>query len=131
MKTKLVLWGSNAQEEKVLIALELVAEDSTVKVYTFPEQSVTEEFNKLLLEEWRDGKAVEFPEGYSIEERPLSVSSRLLPDNLKVEREDIVVRAQTEWHFIILSSKLNEAYKSELEDLKERIAKMNKFESGV
>lgn len=131
MKTKLVLWGSNAQEEKVLIALELVAEDNTVKVYTFPENSVTEEFNKLLLEEWRNGNAVEFPDGYAIEERPLSVSSRLLPENLKVEREDIVVRAQTEWHFIILSAKLNDAYKSELEDLKDRIAKLNKFESGV
>ncbi|GAB5551083.1 MAG: hypothetical protein Sapg2KO_06740 [Saprospiraceae bacterium] len=131
MKTKLVLWGSNAQEEKVLIALELVAEDSTVKVYTFPEHSVTEEFYKLLLEEWRNGKAVEFPDGYAIEERPLSVSSRLLPDHLKVEREDIIVRAQTEWHFIILSAKLNDAYKSELEDLKDRISKLNKFESGV
>ncbi len=131
MKTKLVLWGSNAQEEKLLIAIELVVEDSAVKVYTFPEAKVTEDFSKLMLDEWRDGKAVEFPEGYSIEERPLSVSSRLLPDELKAEREDVVIRAQTEWHFIVLSAKLNQAYRSELEEFKDRIAKLNKFESGV
>lgn len=131
MKTKLVLWGSNAQEEKVLIALELMVEDSTVKVYTFPENTVTEAFSKLMMDEWRDGNAVEFPEGYHIEERPLTVTDRLLPEGIKAERDDIVVRAQTEWHFIVLSDKLNSAYKSELEELRDRIAKLSKYDSGI
>jgi len=131
MKTKLVLWGTNAQDEKILIGMELLVESSSVNIYTFPESTATEEFSKLMMNEWRDGKAVEFPAGHTVEERPLSVSSRLLPDGLKVEREDVVVRAQTEWHFIVLSAKLNEAYQSELEDLKDRIAKLSKYESGV
>jgi chromosome segregation ATPase len=131
MKTKIVLWGTNARDEKVLIALELLTETSSVKVYTFAEADATEEFSQLMMKEWRDGNAVEFPAQYDVEERPLSISSRLLPDELKAEREDVVVRAQTEWHFIVLSAKLNEAYQSELEDLRDRIEKLSKYESGV
>jgi len=131
MKTKLVVWGSNAQEEKVLIALELLTESSTVNIYTFPEKMVTEGFYKLMMEEWRNDKAVAFPEGYESEQKQLTVTDRLLPEGLKAEREDLIVRAQTEWHFIVLSGKLNQAYKSELEELRDRIEKLNAFDAGV
>ncbi len=37
MKNKVVVWGTNAENEKVLIALELQAEANKVMLYTFPE----------------------------------------------------------------------------------------------
>ncbi|MEM1319966.1 MAG: hypothetical protein AAGG75_06885 [Bacteroidota bacterium] len=131
MKTKLVLWGTNEQEEKVLIALELKPKENKVNVYVFPSQVATEEFGQLLLNEWRNDQEVTFPEGYTQTERELSVTEGLLPDNLKVDRGDIVQRAQTEWHFVVLSSKLNEAYESELNELRERIDKLSSYDSEV
>lgn len=131
MKTKLVLWGTNAQNERLLIALELMPEDNKVKAFTFPEQIATEEFSQLMLKEWRDGNAVEFPDGFSVEERELTLSGSILPDGVKAEREDIVQRAQTEWHFIVLSSRLYHTYHSELNEFKDRIEKALRFEGGL
>ena len=37
MKNKLVIWGTNTENEKVLIALELQADANRVMLYTFPE----------------------------------------------------------------------------------------------
>lgn len=131
MKTKLVLWGTNAQNERLLIALELMPEENKVKAFTFPEQIATEEFSQLMLKEWRDGNAVEFPEGFSAEERELTLSGSILPDGVKAERDDIVQRAQTEWHFIVLSSRLYHTYHSELNEFRDRIEKALRFESGL
>lgn len=129
MKTKLVLWGTDKDEKRVLIALELRPKDNKVNIYTFPESIATEDFANQMLNEWRNDQEVVFPEGYTTSERELSVTEGLLPDDLKVERGDIVQRAQTEWHFVVLSSKLNAVYQAELAELKEKIDQLTSYDS--
>ncbi len=131
MKTKLVLWGTNAQEERILIALELLTEDNFVNIYTFPESVATEEFSQQMLDVWRDGGEVPFPEGYTTDKRELTITEDLLPEGISAERGDIVQRAQTEWHFMVLSTKLNQAYTAELDELCERIEQLERYDAGV
>lgn len=131
MKNKIVVWGTNAENEKVLIALELQAETNRVLLYTFPESAATEEFVNKMMAEWRVGNEVPFPEGYTTLERQLSVTEGLLPDDLRVERTDLIQRAQTEWHFAVLSAKLHQAYEQELAEFKEKVAALQAYDHNV
>jgi hypothetical protein len=131
MKKRLVLWGENAQKEKQLIAVALKEEENMVEIYTFPLEVATEEFAQLMMNEWRNERKVAFPEKYEKTEKPLNLSDDLLPEDLTVDREDVVNRAQTEWNFIVMSSKMRNAFQSELEDLRSRIDRLDKFDSGL
>jgi len=131
MKTKLVLWGSNATEEKILIAMQLRPEDNKVDIWTFPEAVATDEFARQLLGDWRNDVEVSFPENTTHLERELSMTESLLPEEIKVERGDIIQRAQTEWHFVVLSSKLNEVYQTELGEMKEKVEELKVFSNDI
>ncbi len=131
MKSKLVLWGSNDQDEKLMIAVSLRMEDNKVDIWTFPESVATEDFYQKMMKEWRDGEGFELPEPNTHMERELSMSESLLPDELKVERGDVVQRAQTEWHFLVLSNKLHQVYVDQLEELKEKVEGLSKYDQGM
>jgi len=131
MKNKVVVWGTNTENEKVLIALELQAEANKVMLYTFPEDIAPEEFVNKMMNDWRDGKPVDFPEGFSSLERELTVTDSLLPDNLKVERGDLIQRAQTEWHFAVLSAKLHTVYQQELAEFKEKVQALSSYDNKL
>ncbi|MFM2392312.1 MAG: hypothetical protein RLZZ546_289 [Bacteroidota bacterium] len=131
MKTKLVLWGENASNEKVLLAMELLERDNKVMLYVFPVEVATENFYQSLLDQWREGKPLEFPQPHQVIERPLGITESLLPDDLKVERTDIITRAQAEWHFVVLSSKLYEMYKTELDEIKEKIDALSDYDDKL
>jgi chromosome segregation ATPase len=128
MKRKIVLWGANEKDEKQLVALELLDAANKVNVYTFDETIATEEFYNKMMDDWREDKEVEFPVGFKTIERSLSVTESLLPDEVKVERTDVISRAQAEWHFMVLSDKLYKLYKNEVEDLKEKVDKLRTYD---
>lgn len=131
MRRKLVLWGSNAKDEKMLVALELLEQENVVHIYTFPESIATQELDDNLSKKWKDDIEVEFPAGFTKIERKLSVSDSLLPDDIKVERPDLITRAQAEWHFVVLSSKLYGMYKAEMEEFKEKIDALTNYDKSI
>lgn len=57
----------------------------------------------------------------------LKLIGDLLPDGYSVEKEDLLKRAQAEWHFVVLSSKLYKTYHSEIEEIKDRIEQAGKY----
>jgi hypothetical protein len=131
MKSKLVIWGSNAQDEKIMIAVALRADENKVDIWTFPESVATEDFYQQMMKEWRDGEGMEMPEPHTFLERELSISEGLLPDDIKVERTDVVQRAQTEWHFLVLSAKLHQSYEDQVKEMKEQVEKLKEFDDKL
>jgi chromosome segregation ATPase len=131
MRRKLVLWGTNEKDEKMLVALELLENENVVYIFTFSEKIATEDFYKKMSENWKNDQEVEFPDGFQKIERKLSVSDSLLPDEIRVERPDLITRAQAEWHFVVLSSKLYGLYKSEIEDFKEKIESLTEYDNKI
>ena len=128
MRTKIVLWGNDEKQEKILIAVELLVEDVKVKVYTFPLEVATEDFTNAMMKDWRNDKEVAFPEGHQEYSNDLSLSEPLLPAGITAEREDVVQRAQTEWQFIVLSQRLKHSFDQELDDFKERVKSISEFD---
>lgn len=131
MKTKIVLWGANEKDEKLLLAIELLEKENQIGIHTFSESIATEEFYNKMMNIWRDGGQVPFPEGHEYTTRELKMAESILPDNLKTERTDIVNRAKTEWHFVVLSNKLSESLKDEVQEIKERIENLSEFDNGI
>ncbi len=129
MKTKLILWGKTEKDEKVLVAIELVEQDNAVKTYLFKEEDATQEFYNLMLNEWTNDKEVAFPKEYQTFEKPLTAAEDILPEGLLVDKPDMINRAKTEWHFVVLSKKLYDLYKGELEELKDKISDLSEFSS--
>lgn len=127
----MVIWGSNEKDDKILLALELVHDENKVKIYIFPAASVTEVFYNQMMNLWRNGGPVSFPDDHTVIERELSMTDDLLPADIRVERTDLVNRAKTEWHFVVLSAKLRESYNNEIQQFKEKIENLPQFDDGV
>lgn len=135
MKKKLVLWGEKTageETQKVLLALELLAEENKIKTLIFEGEAATEDLAEELMNKWRKEEAMEFPEGHLTENYELSAGGSLLPTDIKPsEKDDLVKRTQTEWLFIVLSTKLFKTYVSELEELKDRVEALTKYSKGL
>jgi hypothetical protein len=127
MKTKVVLWGENGANEKILIGIELLEKDNKILIHTIPQRVATEELYQNMVNKWRESQDINWPEEKETIERPLSISDNLLPDDIKVERTDVINRAQAEWHFVVLSTKLYELYKEEVDELKAKVDKLEEY----
>ncbi len=128
MRTRLVVWGNNFRDEKVLLAVSLNADDNKVDIWSIPENSISEDFYNQMMSQWRDGSDMELPDSAEHRITELTMAESILPDDLKVERSDIIQRAQMEWHFVILSTKLYKNFKHELEDVSDKIKRLESFD---
>ena len=115
----------------MLITVELQVTDNIVRIETYPEKLVTDEVYAAFMEKWRKGQEAELPEADRVIARELSVTEGLLPDDLKAEQSDMIIRAQTEWHFNVLSEKLAQTYRSELAEIEDRIERAGTYSSDL
>lgn len=128
MKKRMALWGKNASEEKVLITFELLEKENQIKNLIFSESAITETIFKAIDQEWTRAKEVALPESIAEITSDLKITEGMVPEGYTVEKDDIIKRAQTEWHFVVLSSKLSTAFYDELEDIKEKVESLTGYD---
>lgn len=131
MRNRIAVWGRDAQEKRVLITIELQVADNIVRIQTYPEKVVSDDVFKSFMDKWRKNQEVELPEPDRVVARELSVTEGILPDDLRAEQTDMILRAQTEWHYHVLSNKLAESYKSELAEIEDRIERASEYSSDL
>lgn len=115
----------------MLIAVELLMEQNIVKIQTFTEKDVSDEVYKTFMDQWRKNEECELPDPNKVWARELSVSEGLLPEELKVEQSDMINRAQTEWHYLVLSAKLKESYRAEIAEIDDRVERKGEYDSNL
>lgn len=131
MKNRIVFWGTNAASEKVLVALQLDPEENKVHEWLIPQQAVTEDLATAMMKEWRNGKDVTIPETAVQSEKGLTASESLLSEGIVPDKDDIISRAQTEWHFVVLSHKLKQGFENEYNYLKEKTEKLLRYDNEL
>lgn len=131
MRTRLVIWGTNKEEQRVLLAIALHAEENKVSIWSIPEASISEDYFNQMMSHWREGMDMEIPSTAELRTIELTMADTILPEDLRVEKSDVIQRAQLEWHFIVLSTKLYKNFKTELEDLQDKIKRLEEFDQSL
>jgi hypothetical protein len=131
MKNRIVIWGTDNTDARVLIAMELLTDNNRVDLYVIPEAEVSNDLDEAMHQKWRLGESIEMPESAQKRSFELSLTENLLPDDLKTDRTDLVMRAQSEWHFAVLSSKLYQSYRSELDHIQTQIENLASYSNDV
>lgn len=131
MRSRLVIWGTNSKDERVLLAVSLLAEDNKVEIWSIPERDTSEEFYNQMMSHWREGSEFELPKSAEHRITALTMADTILPDDLKVEKSDVIQRAQLEWHFVVLSTKLYKNYKNDFEEIGDKIKRLEEFNQDL
>jgi hypothetical protein len=130
MKKRLVLWGKTPENERVLIAIGYDDGKSIVSTYVFTESEVTEEFHNQMMNLWREGNEVPFPNVLHQLEQNIGEASLLIPEGVTSERDDLIDKARAEWNYLNMSNKLASVYKAELEDIGDKINNARRYEQS-
>ncbi len=131
MNKKLVLTGQKGNDDKIIMALELKENLNKVLIAVYPENAINEENDAFLRKKWSKLDNLELPEGFEMIERELTIADSILPDDIRTSETDRVNRAQAEWQFIVLSTKLKSSLEEEINDLKENVEKLETYSSEV
>ncbi|MGB0884721.1 MAG: hypothetical protein ACPGTG_08380, partial [Flavobacteriales bacterium] len=129
MKDRIVFWGTNEQEQDLLVALRLRTKDNRVDLWHFPKSAIDDEFAEKLRNNWEEVDFDNLPE-HSYLERDMSEPS-LLPDDIKTLQTELVSRAEKEWFVKVLSHKLTQKLKAEIGQLEVQVNGLDKYDPEI
>ncbi len=130
MKDRIVIWGQDEKDEDILIAIRLLQDSDIIKIWTFPKKETTSEFVDQLFQEWKEGAEDNFPQPHQLIERGISEES-MLPESIKTPKTDVIKIAEQEWRVRVLSFRLYQHIKQQIEQLDARASNLSIFSKDV
>lgn len=130
MNTRLVLWGEIGTDRKALIAIHLDEETAKIHTYAFPREEVSKEIQDALFVEWKNGGEYTFPDT-AIHWEIDANSDSILPEEVKVERLDVVLQSQHKWSKKLMSSKINQLLTDEVKLLEEKASVVADYDQSL
>jgi len=124
------MWGEIGTDRKALIAINLEEETAKIHIYAFPREEVTKEVQDGLFVEWKNGGEFTFPEN-AIHWEIDANSDTILPEDVKVERLDIVLQSQHKWGKKLMSSKINQLLTDEVKLLEEKASVVAEYDQSL
>ena len=130
MMQNIVMWGEVGTDQKVLLAIKLKEEENKVHIFGFQKEKVTKEIQDKLFSEWKNGGEFDFPEGIYHWIVPAS-NDNILPDDVRVDRPEIIVSAQAAWGKKLMSTRLNEVLVEEINLIDQKLQNINDFDQQL
>lgn len=131
MRTRYVSWGKDKDDKRVLMALDLNPDTNEITTYVFPENVVTEDFEKDLINNWNPKKGEVTMPDHKETKSFLTITNPLVSEDISWEKPDEENRLRMEWNVLVLSQQLLENYKEELQALRTRAEGLTEFSKDV
>jgi hypothetical protein len=130
MNTRLVLWGEIGTDRKALIAIHLDEETAKIHIHAFPKEDVTKEIQDAVFVDWKNGGEYTFPDN-AIHWEIDANSDTILPEDVKVDRLDVVLQSQHKWGKKLMSSKINQLLTDEVKLLEEKASVVAAYDQSL
>ncbi|MCB9042373.1 MAG: hypothetical protein R2798_07980 [Chitinophagales bacterium] len=130
MKDIIVFWGTNEKDERILVIVRLRPDDRKIDIWTYLQEILDQEFVEKMFQDWENIAPETFPPGYTHIEREIT-ATELLPENIKAEKTDLIIRAEKEWYFKVLSQQLYTNLKSEIDALHTQVNQLQSYDKGI
>ena len=130
MRDRIVLWGADKDEKKILISIQLQEQMNQVHINIIPESAVNTELEKKIRKEWIEGQDDILPKEARLIERSLN-EEHLLPEDIKTIQTELIRKTEKEWQVYVLTNRLFLATKIEFEALKSEVERLDEYDNAV
>lgn len=130
MKETIVFWGTNENDLKIMTILRLRAVDKKVDVWTFEKDKLNDDFVEKMFDDWKSIDPESFPEHSSYEERDVT-EGELLPETIRADKTELIIRTEQDWRFKVLSIRVAEMLKNEISALHEQIETAESYDKDL
>jgi chromosome segregation ATPase len=130
MQQRIVMWGEIGTDNKALVTIQLLENDAKIIINAFPKDIVTKELQDKIFVEWKNGGEIEFPETtfqWTIDAN----QDNILPENVKVERPELITQIQHKWSRKIMSAKVMQLLTDETEHILQSIDSIQNYDQKL